>query len=84
MTGSKAIYVKNNPIIVQPSSGSQISDEDKYKGLTPKERLAKKKEEEAQRKMEEYTNAARNAKLNYQRAQEMKYNQFHASNKGGM
>ena len=42
-----------------------------------------KKEEEAQRKMEEYKTAAKDAKLNYQRAQEMKSNQFHASGKSG-
>ena len=37
-------------------------------GLTPKERLAKKKEIETLRKIEEANNAAKNAALNYQKA----------------
>jgi hypothetical protein len=41
--------------------------------------MLKKKEEETKRKMEEHYNAARNAAMNYQRAQEMKFHQFHAS-----
>lgn len=62
---SKAIYVKNAPVIVQPIA---VGQEDPYKGLTPKERLAKRKEEEATRKMEEHMKAAKDAKINYQKA----------------
>ena len=43
--------------------------------MTPKQRLAKKKELETQKNIEFATNAARNAKGNYQKASEMKYNQ---------
>lgn len=49
--------------------------------MTPKEKLAKKKELETLRKMEEAKNAARNAATNYQKAQEMKYNQLYATDK---
>ena len=70
---SKALYVKNAPIIVQNSLSVGL-DEDKYKGLTPKERMILKKEEETKRKMEELANAAKNAKSNYQKAEEMKFN----------
>ena len=45
--------------------------------------MAKKKELETQRKMEEAKNAAKNASVNYQKAQEMKYNQLYASDKKG-
>lgn len=36
-----------------------------FRGMTPKEKLAKKKEIETLRKMEEAKNAARNAAHNY-------------------
>lgn len=49
--------------------------------MTPKQRLAKKKELETQKNIEFATNAARNAKGNYQKASEMKYNQLYASDK---
>jgi hypothetical protein len=37
-------------------------------GLTPKERMAKKKEMETQKKIEEANIAAKNAAMNYQKA----------------
>ena len=50
--------------------------------MTPKERLAKKKELETLRKMEEAKNAAKAAHQNYQKASQMMYNQLYASDKG--
>jgi hypothetical protein len=83
IAGSKGLYIKNNPTIVAPQKASPIEDDRQYKGMTPKERLAKKKEQETLRKMEEAREAARAAHSNYQKASQMMYNQLYASNKGG-
>lgn len=42
--------------------------------MTPKQKIAKKKELETQRNINNVTNAAKNASANYQKASEMKYN----------
>jgi len=51
--------------------------------MTPKQRMERKKELETQRKIQEAKNAAKDAHLNYQKAQEMKYSQLYASDKKG-
>ncbi len=45
-----------------------MDEEQLFKGMTPKEKLAKKKELETLRKMEEAKMAAKNAAQNYQKA----------------
>jgi hypothetical protein len=49
------------------------NEEDEFKHLTPKERIAKKKEMETQRKIMEAKNFAVQASQNYAKASEMKY-----------
>lgn len=49
------------------------NEEDEFKNLTPKERIAKKKEMETQRKIAEAKNFAVQAGQNYAKASEMKY-----------
>lgn len=48
MEASKPVYVRNAPIVVQAQQSSDGADP--YAGLTPKERVAKRKEEEILRK----------------------------------
>ena len=48
------------------------------KNLTPKERMAKKKEMETLRKIQEAKDYAGQASHNYAKAQEMKYQQLYA------
>lgn len=69
IAGSKGLYIKNAPIVIQPSKPTTIFDEDaQFQSLTPKERMQKKKELETQRKIEEANRAAKDAASNYQRA----------------
>ena len=84
--GPNRIYIKNAPVVkpVQefqqqqyvsqgsPQTGPRDND-DEFKHLTPKERMAKKKEMEVQRKIHEATEHAKEASSNYAKAQEMKY-----------
>jgi len=69
IAGSKGLYIKNAPIVIQPSKPVTTFDEDaQFQSLTPKERMQKKKELETQRKIEEANRAAKDAASNYQRA----------------
>jgi hypothetical protein len=56
-----------------PQQTGPRDEDDEFKHLTPKERMAKKKEMEVQRKIHEATQHAKEASSNYARAQEMKY-----------
>jgi hypothetical protein len=70
IAGSKGLYIKNAPIVVQPkpSVPSSFDEDTLFHGMTPKERMQKKKELETQRKIEEANRAAKDAASNYQRA----------------
>lgn len=79
--GQNRIYIKNAPVVkpvqeVQypigghggsPQTGPRDED-DEFRHLTPKERMAKKKEMEVQRKIQEATQHAKEAQSNYARA----------------
>ena len=53
IAGSKGLYIKNAPIVVQPKLAQtiKIDEEAVLASLTPKERMQKKKELETQRKI---------------------------------
>jgi hypothetical protein len=77
---SSGIYIKNNPTLVKQQSlkpqqpaAKVYNEEEELAKLTPKERMAKKKELETLRKIEEAKNYAVQASQNYAKAQEMKY-----------
>lgn len=60
---SKPVYVRNAPLIVQVQQNP--TGVDPYAGLTPKERIQRRKEEEVKRKQEELAAHSKNAMNNY-------------------
>eukprot|EP00347_Sterkiella_histriomuscorum_P014193 403361812 len=81
LEASKPVYVRNAPLVVQAQVQIQ-GGQDPYAGLTPKERIARRKEEEIKRKQEELSAHTKNAVNNYQFSKQMQYNQLHSSIKG--
>ena len=64
---------QQNQFQQQVQQAHSNNEEDELKHLTPKERIAKKKEMETQRKIMEAKNFAVQASQNYAKASEMKY-----------